>query len=159
MSTRICPTCLTPRPVNKDGNTRRHLCVKVDGDTFALPWATPPLTANQVRRLHPMREAALRRDALNEARWAIRAARLAPRVVAEVVLHWRMPDNRRRDGDGAGPTLKVVLDALVHEGVLPDDSWAHVRHSGVTVWPPQPKMPGSLWVEIREPAVEQEEAS
>jgi crossover junction endodeoxyribonuclease RusA len=72
---------------------------------------------------------------------------------AIVILHWQMPDRRRRDGDGAAPTLKVVLDALVAEGVLPDDSWIHVPHSGVTCHPPVKGQPGALWLELTDPDV------
>ena len=146
-----CPTCRTDRPTNKGGEIRRHACVAAAGETFALPWSLPPLTQNQLRRMHHHAEAKAKAQAKSEARWAIRAARLAPRGGANVVLHWRMPDNRRRDGDGAAPTLKVILDALVAEGVLYDDSWVEVPHSGVTCHPPLPKMPGSLWVELTDP--------
>jgi hypothetical protein len=38
----------------------------------------------------------------------------------------------------------------VLEGVLPDDSWVHVVHSGVTCHPPEPGMPGALWLTIEE---------
>lgn len=44
--------------------------------------------------------------------------------------------------------LKVVLDALVKEGVLYDDSWVEVRHCGVTAHPPQTGIPGGLWLQI-----------
>lgn len=155
--TATCAECHGVYALRKDGKLRLHHCEPTAVPiVVSLPWCTPPLTANQVRRLHPLREAALRKAALNEARWAIRAARLTPQLVADVVLHWRMPDNRRRDGDGADPTKKVVLDALVLEGVLPDDSWSHVRHSGVTVHPPQPKIPGGMWLEITEPDLAEE---
>jgi crossover junction endodeoxyribonuclease RusA len=74
---------------------------------------------------------------------------------AIVILHWQMPDRRRRDGDGAAPTLKVVLDALVAEGVLHDDSWIHVPHSGVTCHPPVKGQPGALWLELTDPDAEE----
>lgn len=146
-----CPTCRTDRPTNKGGEIRRHACVAVGGETFALPYAQPPMTKNQQRRMHHHAEAKLRAEILNTCRWAIRAARLEPRVGANVVLHWRVANKRRQDGDGAAPTLSIVIDALVLEGVLPDDSWIHVPHSGVTCHPPLPKMPGSLWIELTDP--------
>lgn len=149
MSTLIlCPTCRTEKQQNKDASLRRHACIPAVPDTFALPWSVPPLTQNQLRRLHYQREAKLKAAAKVEAQWAIRAARLTPRIGANVTLHWRMPDRVRRDGDGASPTLKVVLDALVAEGIIPDDSWVHVPHSGVTCHPPRRGMPGCLWVEL-----------
>jgi crossover junction endodeoxyribonuclease RusA len=156
LPTATCPTCLTERSLTRAGNIRRHACEPVTAETIALPWHVPPLTQNQLRRLHPMREAALKRVAKDEARWTIRGARLTARAQSNVVLHWRMPDGRRRDGDGAAPTLKVVLDALVAEGILPDDSWAEVPHSGVTCHPPMRGLPGALWLELSVPVVESE---
>ncbi len=115
-----------------------------------LTWTAPPLTKNDTRRhAHPH---AMRRkwaDALTEARWSIRAADcLLVDEPAVVILHWRQPDRRRRDGDGAMPTLSACLDALVLEEVLPDDSWAHVRHSGVTVHDPIKGQPGAMWLTV-----------
>jgi crossover junction endodeoxyribonuclease RusA len=115
--------------------------------TIALPfWTTPPLTQNKLRRMHHMVEARAKAEALSLVRRAIRIARVKPMVGAVVILHWRMADRRRQDGDGAAPTLKVCLDALVQEGVLPDDSWVHVPHSGVTTHPPVKGRPGALWL-------------
>ena len=113
-----------------------------------LPWAAPPLTQNGLRRAHHMAEAKAKATALEQARWCIRAAALPFHPGANVVLHWRMPDRRRRDGDGAAPTLKVCLDALVKEGVLHDDSWVEVPHSGVTTHAPIKGQPGALWLEV-----------
>lgn len=154
-ATRIaCPDCNVEHAARIDGKPRKHDCVPPDPDTFALPWSVPPITQNQLRRMHYQTEARLKAQAKSEARWAIRGAHLEPRFAANVILHWRQSDNRRRDGDGAAPTLKVVLDALVAEGVLPDDSWEHVPHSGITCHPPRRGMPGALWVELLEPAQE-----
>jgi crossover junction endodeoxyribonuclease RusA len=118
------------------------------------------MTKNMVRRLHFQREAQLRREAITEARWTIRAAlrrgEIQPMIGANVTLHWRQGDNRRRDGDGAQPTLSLVIDALVLEGVLPDDSWVHVVHSGVTCHPPRRGLPGAMWLELSDPGKEAE---
>lgn len=160
MTTALCPTCRTERPVNRNGTLRRHACEPATVGTFALRWSVPPLTKNMVRRLHHQREAQLRRDAITEARWAIRAAlrrgEIQPMDRADITLHWRQPDHRRRDGDGAQPTLSLVIDALVLEGVLPDDTWAHVIHSGITCHPPVRGLPGGFWVELSRPNTEQE---
>lgn len=115
-----------------------------------LPWEAPPLTKNRVRRMHHHAEAAARREVIDTARWAIRAAKPTPLIGANVVLHWRVANRRRQDGDGAAPTLAALIDAAVLEGVLPDDSWVHVVHSGITCHPPEPGMPGALWLEITE---------
>ena len=151
MTTTLCHDCGGTYARRADGEPRKHICDGAPVGDVALPWPTAPLTQNQLRRMHPLREAALKRTALSEARWAIRAAKPTPLIYADVTLHWRMPDKRRRDGDGAAPTLKVVLDALVHEGVLPEDSWVCVRHSGVTTHPPVKGMPGAMWLTLTDP--------
>lgn len=115
-----------------------------------LPFAAPPLTKNQVRRMHHQAEAKARKRIVEAVAWIARA-RITPMVGAIVVLHWRMPDRRRRDGDGAAPTLAACIDGLVRGGALPDDSWAHVPHSGVTTHPPIPGQPGALWLELTDP--------
>lgn len=116
-----------------------------------LPWEAPPLTKNKVRRMHYRAEAKARAEVIEAARWAIRGSGLAPMVGANVILHWRMATRRRQDGDGAAPTLAACIDALVLEEVLPDDSWPHVPHSGVTCHPPIPGEPGALWLELVDP--------
>lgn len=120
---------------------------------IALPWTKPPLTKNDTRRQghhHAMRRKW--EAALTEARWAIRAADCTPiDEPAVVILHWTQPDRRRRDGDGAMPTLSACLDALVLEEVLPDDSWAHVVHSGVTCHAPTKGRPAVMWLSVTTP--------
>lgn len=121
--------------------------------TIPLPWAKPPLTKNDTRRQghhHAMRRKWS--TALEEARAAIRGADVLLHERAVVTLHWRQPDNRRRDGDGAMPTLSACLDALVLEEVLPDDSWRYVVHSGVTCHEPVKGEPAAMWLTVRTPA-------
>jgi Holliday junction resolvase RusA-like endonuclease len=119
--------------------------------TIPLPWTQPPLTQNQLRRMHHMAEASTKKQALAAACLAIRAKQIPFMGGAIVILHWRMPDKRRRDGDGAAPTLKVCLDALVRVGVLHDDSWVEVPHSGITTHPPIPGRPGAMWLTVTDP--------
>lgn len=116
-----------------------------------LPWTTPPLTKNKIRRMHYQTEAKLRAGVIEEARYAIRAANVTPMVGAIVVLNWQVATKRRQDGDGADPTKAAVIDALVLEGVLPDDSWVHVPHSGVTTHPPVKGQPGAMWLTLTDP--------
>lgn len=113
-----------------------------------LPFEAPPLTKNAVRLMHHHKEAKIRRESMEAVRWAIRAAKVQPLDAAVVILHWRQPDRRVRDGDGADPTKAICLDALVLEGVLPDDSWRFVRHSGITCHSPIKGKPGALWLSI-----------
>lgn len=115
-----------------------------------LPWPAPPLTKNRVRRMHYQAEAKERRRVVEAVTWIARN-RIEPMVGAIVTLHWRMPDKRRRDGDGADPTKAACIDGLVRAGVLPDDSWVHVPHSGVTCHPPEPGKPGALWLTVTDP--------
>lgn len=113
-----------------------------------LTWKRPPLQANDRRTWQAQHRA--RSEAMEQARWAIRAAR-PPRLAGAVVtLHYRVPDRRRRDSDAAEPTKKVVIDALVLERVLPDDSWIEVPRSSVEIHPPTNDGP-ALWVELTPP--------
>ena len=81
----------------------------------------------------------------------VRAAKPAAVIGAEVTLHFRPKDKRRRDADGLAPTLKVVLDALVTEGVLPDDSWVHVPAATCRIHPPNGE-PAAMWLTLEEVA-------
>jgi crossover junction endodeoxyribonuclease RusA len=66
--------------------------------------------------------------------------------IAEVTLHFRPRDRRRRDADGLFPTLKVCQDALVLEGVLIDDSWASVPAATCRIHPPAGEP--AVWLEL-----------
>lgn len=112
-----------------------------------LPWTSPPLRANDRRSWQAQHRT--KSKALDEARWAIRAAHIEPIVGAVVTLHYRVPDRRRRDSDGPEPTKKAVIDALVLEGVLPDDCWINVPRSSVEIHPPTEEGP-AMWLELTE---------
>lgn len=62
----------------------------------------------------------------------------------EITISFSPPDRRRRDLDNH---TKGVLDALIHAGVIPDDS-AQVVKRLVLEWEP-PKKPGFVKVFIR----------
>lgn len=112
-----------------------------------LAFEKPPMTKNSVRRMHYQAEAKLRAEVVANVRWSIKAARVKPVVGANVVLHWRVKNKRRQDGDGADPFKAACIDALVLEGVLPDDSWVCVPFSGVQVHPPSDEGPAT-WLEL-----------
>lgn len=118
--------------------------------TIQLAWKTPPLTQNQVRRLHYRDEAKRKKTIAGEATTSIRRAKTQPMAAAEVTLHYRPSTWRRFDADGLAPTLKAILDALVSCGVLEDDSFRYVPHVGVTILPPQPGVPASMWLTLEE---------
>lgn len=117
--------------------------------TIPLPWTKPPLTGNRTRG-NPYARAAEVKASLFTARWAIGVAQLEPRVGANVTLHFRPADKRRRDADGLFPTLKVCQDALVAEGVLPDDSWVSVPSATCRIHPPNGE-PAAMWLELTDP--------
>lgn len=111
-----------------------------------LPWPKPPLTGNRTRG-NPHARAAEVKQAKTEAIWAVRAAKVTPVVGANVTLHYRPRTRQRRDADGLFPTLKVTQDALVAEGVLPDDSWVCVPRASCEIHPPTSE-PAAVWVEL-----------
>lgn len=117
-----------------------------DAYTVLLPWERPPIVQND--RMHHMVKAKAVAKAKAEARACIEEAQIPAIVGADVDLHYRVPDRRRRDADGPAPTLKVCLDAIVEAGILPDDSWIHVPRCGVVMHPPIPGQPGHLWLEL-----------
>lgn len=114
--------------------------------TVPLIWSKPPLTGNRTRG-NPYARANEVKAAKEDARHAIRMNMPKPVVGAEVTLHFRPKDKRRRDADGLAPTLKVCLDALVLEGVLPDDSWIHVPAATCRIHPPNGE-PAAMWLEL-----------
>lgn len=118
----------------------------MDEIVIPLPWQKPPLTGNRTRG-NPYARANEVAKAKEEARWAVRAVRPRAIVGASITLHFRPKTRQRRDADGMFPTLKVVQDALVLEGVLPDDSWIEVPRSSCAVHPPSSGGP-AMWVEL-----------
>lgn len=125
---------------------------------FALPWCRAILTQNTVRRMHFHAEAKAKAQAISEARAAIRAAGVEPRWSANVTLHYRPGSRRSLDADGLAPTLKCLLDALVKEGILPDDSWVEVPQAAIRIHPPKPGLPGVMWAELT-PVEEDDDAA
>lgn len=115
-----------------------------------LPWVKPPITGNRTRG-NPYARAAEVRTAHEVVAWAIAERKPTPMFGADVTLHYRPKDKRRRDADGMFPTLKVCLDALVIAGILPDDSWVCVPSATCRIHPPTDE-PAAMWVELEEPA-------
>ena len=119
-------------------------------ERVALPWTNPPLTGNRTRG-NPYARAKEVGEAKAAAQYAIRDAGVRHFDRATVEIHMRTKNWHRRDADGLAPTLKVCLDALVLEGVLPDDSFKHVPAVTLAIHPPNGE-PASLWLVIEEAA-------
>jgi hypothetical protein len=116
--------------------------------TIPLPWVKPPLTGNRTRG-NPHARANEVKTAHNELRAAIHETPwLFAYVGAEVTLHFRPATKHRRDADGMFPTLKVCQDALVRNGVIPDDSWVCVPAATCRIHPPVPGEPAAMWLEL-----------
>jgi hypothetical protein len=114
--------------------------------TIPLPWDKPPLTGNRTRG-NPYARADEVKQAKAEAQQAVRDAYWWVVVGANVTLHFRPATKHRRDADGMFPTLKVCQDALVAEGVLPDDSWVCVPSATCRIHPPNGQ-PAAMWLEL-----------
>jgi crossover junction endodeoxyribonuclease RusA len=116
--------------------------------TITLPWRSPPLSLNDREHWRP--KAKKVKEIRAEVRWAVRATKPRPPRIeaAEVVLHWRIHDRRRRDLDNLAATLKPAIDALVDEHVLPDDDWTHVLLAGSRIHPPEPGQRAAMWLEV-----------
>ena len=111
-----------------------------------LPWQRPPLSGNRTRG-NPHARAKEVDEAKGQARWAVRAARLPKLAGANITLAYRVGTMRRRDADNLAPTLKVCQDALVLEGVLPEDSWVHVPSATCRIHPPTAEG-AAMWLAI-----------
>lgn len=84
-----------------------------------LPWAAPPVTANQ--RLHFRARAkatALVRSTVGRLAAGLVPAMRRPRVT----LVWLVTTRHRRDADNVVPTLKAACDGLVDAGIAADDT-------------------------------------
>jgi hypothetical protein len=114
--------------------------------TIPLPWSKPPLTGNRTRG-NPHARANEVKAAKGEVIRAIRRSLWWAIVGADVTLHFRPATRHRRDADGMFPTLKVCQDALVAEGVIPDDSWVCVPAATCRIHPPNGQ-PAAMWLEL-----------
>lgn len=115
--------------------------------TIPLPWLSPPLTGNDRghTRYSPFKRVK------GEAQAAIRSARPKQHAGPVVItLHWQIPNRIHRDADNLAATHKAAQDALVAEGVIPGDWWAHVPETRQRIHPPVAGVPAAMWLEITE---------
>jgi len=97
--------------------------------TFTIPGKLPSQNdANRAGRSHWIKAARMKRETQDFVGWCIKAARLKPVTSPTcIAIHFFEP-NRRRDLDNiAGFASKVILDALVQQRVLADDSPRYVK--------------------------------
>ena len=96
-----------------------------------LAWApSGRLAENRRRRLHWSQYASVMAQERADACKAVLEAlgRDRPQLpYAYVTLRYHFTDSRRRDVDGLVQRSKVLLDALVSTGILPDDGPEHLR--------------------------------
>lgn len=59
------------------------------------------------------------------ARSQLRGVRVKPPVYLR--YHWAEPNMKRDKDNIAGFGMKVIQDAIVRAGVLPDDGWKHIE--------------------------------
>jgi crossover junction endodeoxyribonuclease RusA len=117
--------------------------------TIPLPWSKPPLTGNRTRG-NPYARAKEVADAFAEALYAVGAADVPRMAGAEITLHFRPKDRRRRDADGMFPTLKVAQDAVVAAGILHEDSWVTIPSATCRIHPPNGQ-PAAMWLTLTDP--------
>lgn len=118
--------------------------------TIGLPWPKPPLSQNDrdERKRGGARKIA---EVKEQARLSIRAARVPPMTAANVTLHYRVPDMRRRDADNLAVLLKACQDALVDCGIIPRDDWVHVPSATCRIHPPTKGQQGAMWLTLSHP--------
>lgn len=128
------------------------MTVTVDRYKLALPWARPPLTANQ--RLNWRARSKLTAEVRTTVAWLARAANIAPGKHLTVGLVWAPGDKRRRDSDNLNPTLKVAIDSLargprkdwVGLEIVPDDTDVYVTRTPPRIVPPP--HPRGMWLTV-----------
>jgi hypothetical protein len=79
----------------------------------------------------------------------VRAAGLVPVRRAILKYELREPNRRRDPSNVTSATVKFIEDALVKEGILPNDGWEHIVGFSV-VWTVDKRNPGVV-VTIEEP--------
>lgn len=97
--------------------------MKPDTWLLDLPF-DKPLSLND--RMHHMVKAAMTAQYRTTAGWVARAAKIPPCAKIRTTLYYTPRVRRGRDPINLTPTLKVVEDALVDAGVVPNDTPEYV---------------------------------
>lgn len=112
-----------------------------------LPFRTP---ANLNQRMHHMVRAKRVAEYREDAADVIGLAQIPPLEHITTRLFYSPRDNRVRDPINLVPTLKVVEDATVDCGVVPNDDPRYVRSTIPVILPKNDDRRGFLWLVIEE---------
>lgn len=112
-----------------------------------LPF-TRPLTLNH--RMHYMVKAKLTHQIREQAGQAVRDAGVPALRHLRAWIEYEPRDKRRRDPINLIPTLKACEDALVDQGVVPDDNPLYVESVMPKVLPVIRERYGRLWLVVEE---------
>jgi len=115
--------------------------------TLTLPYDKPPLSLNDrdIWQARHRKVGQLRNDTLI----LIRQARIPKLARLAVELHYAPRRKRRADKINLCATLKVLEDACVLAGLVPDDVERYVDSPMPTIHPPGPEF-GQVYAVIRE---------
>jgi hypothetical protein len=82
----------------------------------------PTSLPNANRHHHPLQLYRLGRQVQDDVTWLLRKHKVGKLGRARIVCTVLLPTARRMDPANWAPTAKAAVDAIVREGVLPDDS-------------------------------------
>lgn len=103
--------------------------------TWTIVDTERPRSLNAERRMHWREHRRLTALDLERWGWLIKKARIPP-MTACFVEALPSYDHHPQDAGNCYPSVKAAIDALVAQGVVPDDDPAHVR--GITMHAPDP---------------------
>lgn len=117
-----------------------------------LPWKKQPLSLND-RYGNPKVRGLAIKAVREKGEQLVRAAGIPPAQRVRVTLTYFPRDRRRRDEDNLVATSKVLCDAIVRAGVVPDDTPDLMEKPMPVIGPANPKDPHLvLTIEILDPA-------
>jgi hypothetical protein len=108
--------------------------------TLEMPPRTEWMTSNDHKGGYGRRKR-LTEEMLTDARWVIKAARMPRLERARIVAAYCPAKHQRLDPGNWYPSAKPYVDALVAEGVLPDDDTEHVIGPDMRLGDPHPPCP------------------
>jgi hypothetical protein len=97
---------------------------------------------NDLSRVHPIVAHKRKMKDSKRVQWAIKLARLKPfREAVIISVVWVEPDFRRDPDNVSSGGLKVILDALVSMGIIPNDTRRWVKQVNNTFADPNKANP------------------